>query len=353
MRSIEIDLFFYLPYMLFLLIILVLAILYQRGDRNLKYISQFLIIITLSLFIGLKPPFSADLKNYCGMFKAINDGYPVLIEPFYIISSKILGLIWDNCLAIFLWYSFLTVCFFHLIIKNYSVNYALSFFILFCLPFLFLNAFGVEIRQVLALVIFTYGALQLIYKNKIKSFIILSLLATTIHFSAIFVFFIFIIFYKLKIFRNKYVVLLLYFLSLIFLLEQNLAFSITNNLFSTVSSILKFDIFLKYFSYLNSEKEINWLKYAIYNILGLFHIIFIFLIKRFNYYDTFYKGIILSVIYGVILINFFSFSPPMTRIAFYFQIYQIIIIPYMINKIKPKYFIRIFDFLFSSINLWT
>ena len=68
MRSIEVELRLYILYLLLLLTIFSLSVLFEKRTRQIKWISGFLIIVILTLFIGLKPPFSWDLKNYCGMF---------------------------------------------------------------------------------------------------------------------------------------------------------------------------------------------------------------------------------------------------------------------------------------------
>ena len=336
MRSIELELELYIPYLLLLLTILSLSILFEKGTRQIKWISGFLIVVTLTLFMGLKPPFSWDLKNYCGMFQDINSGYVVTIEPFFIISSKFFGFLWSNCLIVFLWYALLITIFLHLAIKKYSVNYTFSMFIFICTPFLFLNAFGVEIRHVLAFLIFLYGALKLIIEDNIRMYIIFSAISFFIHFSIIFVFLFLLLFYKITLLKNRYIILALYIFSIVLFLKQELVAKILTDLYLKLISLIRLSFLLKYAGYFQSVEPISWIKCVIYNMLGMLHILAVFRFKKVDIKETKYKNLIVLFVYGVIFINLFSFSSPLTRIAFYFQIFQLLTIPYIIKKIKPK-----------------
>jgi len=336
MRSIEPELGLYMPYFLLLLPILSLSILFEKGSRQVKWISGFLIVVTLTLFIGLKPPFSWDLKNYCGIFRDINNGYIVMIEPLFAISSKIFGLFWNNCLIVFLWYALLISIFLHLIIKRYSVNYAFSMFIFICTPFLFLNAFGVEFRQVLALIVFLYGALKLLFENNMRMYIIFSAISFLTHFSSIFGFLFLLLFYKTTFLKNRYIILALYTFSITIFLKQELVAKILAGLYLRLVSLTKLPFLLKYAGYFQNIEPINWIKCVIYNILGMLHILALFRLKGVDIKEIKYKNLIVLFVYGVIFISLFSFSGPLTRIAFYFQVFQLVTIPYIIKKIKPK-----------------
>jgi len=336
MRSIELELGLYIPYLLLLLMILSLSVLFEKGTRQIKWISGFLIVVILTLFIGLKPPFSWDLKNYCSMFQDITNGYIVALEPFFIISSKFFGLLCDNCLTIFLWYALLTTIFLHLAIRRYSVNYTFSIFIFICAPFLFLNAFGVELRQVLAFLVFLYGALKLIFERNIRMYIIFSAVSFFMHFSVVFAFLFILLFYKIKLLKNRCIILLLYLFSTIIILNQGLTLKILSNLYLNLISVVKLPFLLKYSLYFQGINSISWIKYGVYNMLGALHILTLFKSKRIDIKEAKYKNLIVLFVYGVIFINLFSFSAPLTRIAFYFQIFQLLTIPYIIKKIKPK-----------------
>ena len=352
MRSIELELGLYIPYFLLLLTILFLSLLFEKGTRQIKWVSGFLIIVILTLFMGLKPPFSLDLKNYCGIFQDINNGYVVVIEPFFIISSKFFGLFWNNCLAIFLWYALLTAIFLHLAIRKYSLNYIFSIFIFICAPFLFLNAFGVELRQVLALIIFLYGALKLIFERNIRMYIIFSVISFFIHFSVIFAFLFILLFYKIKLLKNRYIILLLYFFSIITILNQEMTLKALSNLYLNLISLVEVPFLLKYSLYFQNISPISWIKYGAYNMLGILHILAFFKLKRVDVKEAKYKNLIILFVYGIIFINLFSFSGPLTRIAFYFQVFQLVTIPYIINKIKPKnivFIIMVYLYFFQFI----
>jgi len=336
MRSISFEIGLYIPYFLLLAFILFLSLLYKKENFKLKFISEFLIILVLTLFIGLKPPFSWDLKNYCGMFQDINSGYTVVIEPFFIFSSKIFGILFKNCLAIFLWYALLTAFFIHLAIKKFSVNYSFSMLIFICSPFLFLNAFGVELRQTLAVVLFFYASLKLIFENSVKTYFIFTVLLTSIHFSAVFASLLLLLLYKINFFKNRHVIFMLFIFSVLGLVEHALITQILSSIYFKLISILNFPFLQKYANYFLNTEPINWLKYIFYNVLGLFHLLLLFRIKKLNIGEEKYIILIKLFIFGVILINIFSFSGPLSRIAFYFQVFQIITIPYIIKKIKPK-----------------
>jgi len=162
------DLFGYItPYVIFVLWMAIL-LLFRKKAKN-KWIVEIFLILSLVIFTGLKEPFTWDLQNYCNMYHNPSMLSFNWIEPFLIFSVKFLNYFSSNCVLLFAWYQFWTVFFINLAIKNLSPkSYGFSFFLYLMIPTFFINSFGVEIRQVLAVAILLY-ALSLLIKGNVKN----------------------------------------------------------------------------------------------------------------------------------------------------------------------------------------
>jgi hypothetical protein len=340
------DLFPYtIPYFMF--VILIFFILYTKKFVKHSLLFDSLIIILFIIFAGLKEPFTEDLRNYCYMYHNKDILSITWIEPFMIFSVHLLNTITSNCLALFIWYQFLTVLFITLsinkIFKSQIDKQIWAWFVYISLPFLFLNSFGVEIRQVLALSIFLYGTTFLYVENSLKKYLIFSILASLAHYSAILgSLFLLIAYSFLKLLNPKIVTLILLLLLPFGLLFSNFFLSLLSTVLSLSVNIFPF--LNKYQNYLVNPETTPLIKSLIYllipTILGL--------ISMKAQDDAVKMSVNLTLIGTLFLLVFRDFAPA-SRIAYYFLIMQVIIFPNLIKIIKPRFFVGWILALFLSL----
>ncbi|MGC8771839.1 MAG: EpsG family protein, partial [Brevinematia bacterium] len=70
--------------------------------------------------------------------------------------------------------------------KKLLLSQIIAWTIVICTPFLFLNSFGVEIRQVLSIALLLYGFTFFHLEGSVKKFLFFAILASSSHFSSIF-----------------------------------------------------------------------------------------------------------------------------------------------------------------------
>ncbi|MDD5638886.1 MAG: EpsG family protein [Candidatus Pacebacteria bacterium] len=325
------------PYVFFILWIIVLLFIRKRIKE--KWIIEIFLILSLVIFAGLKEPFTWDLENYCNMYH--NPGMLALswIEPFLIFSVKFLNYFSSNCILLFAWYQFWTVFFINLAIKNLSPkSYGFSFFLYLMIPTFFLNSFGVEIRQVLAVAILLY-AISLLIKGDVKKSLIFFALSISSHYSAAFATIIILILYFLfnKFLKNKKNITFAL-LGLLLFLTLLIPYGVIN--LSVLSSIIPIE---KYQSYFIQTSPVPFLELLIYNLLAF---VALFVAAKSN--DKEKKFIVFLFAVGVLLLNILKNYEVVTRIFFYFSILQIIFVPFIVGKIKPR---EICFLLFTAIYL--
>jgi len=312
------------PYVVFVLWMVIL--LFIRKKIKKKWIIEVFLILSLVVFAGLKNPFTWDLENYCNMYH--NPGMLAFnwIEPFLIFSVKFLNYFSSNCILLFAWYQFWTVFFINLAIKNLSPkSYGFSFFLYLMIPTFFLNSFGVEIRQVLAVAILLY-AISLLLKGNTKKSLIFFALSISSHYSAVFaVIIIFVLYGLFKFLKNKKNITFSL-LGLLLFLALIIPYGAIN--LSSLSSIIPIE---KYQYYFTQTMPVPFLELLIYNLLA-----FIALFVGIKSKDNEKKFIVFLFIAGVLLLNLLKNYEIVTRIFFYFSILQIILIPFIVSKIKPR-----------------
>lgn len=328
-----------LPYFFILFSYIVLSLTsYVSKSRVFFYLALIIII----LFVGFKDIMSPDFERYAKAFENIeNIGFEKL-EPLFFLFSKILKISGFNYYALFFLYSFLTILFILLGIKKMTNYQAISFLFFLLVPGFFLNMF-VEMRQILAVAITFYSVA--FFLDKRKTWLLFAILSAMAHYSAIFFWLIFGFIYKFlpKIYSLKtYAVLLI--LSFVF----TGIFKFDIQIFKTILPLLNIiPFFQKYIYYVNyrleggiKQVEFQFFKNIFY-IVNLLFLIYIFKLsnrKTNDIKDVMSKKIILlnSLFIGVLILNITFYIAPISRIAYYFLIFQIVIIPNIIFDLKMK-----------------
>ena len=327
------------PYLLFFFIVLVTLSLKLRYKNKL---FDFFLILLFVIFAGFKQPFTWDLENYCYMYHNPEILSYTWIEPLFIIFVKILNYFSNDCNILFAVYQFLTVLFIDLTIRKLpSKQQFLAWIIYISLPFLFLNSFGVEIRQSLAISILFYAFSNLYYSNNKKLFFILSLLSGFAHYSAfigsVVLYLVYFFLYNLNLSAKRKLLILFFAFSMLSI------FSSTNDLIVNVIKYLLswFQFLEKYSSYFIEAEKLPVIKLVIYIFIS-----FIALAVSMRVNNKEVVDFSLFFVTGILFLFIFKDFSPASRIYMYFSILQIILIPKIIEYIKPKVFVYSVYFLF-------
>lgn len=157
-----------------------LILIFEITKRKLFWNISLLVV---SLFAGLRYFVGIDYEAYTFIFNSIVGSQ---IEPAFRLINFIIFLLGLNVQFVFLISSLITFSLFYKGIKRNSSNVVLSIFLLLFCGF-FIESLNI-IRQYIAISIFFYSIRYIIEKNLLK-YSVLIVLATSFHYSAIFLIF--------------------------------------------------------------------------------------------------------------------------------------------------------------------
>ncbi|WP_019391967.1 EpsG family protein [Priestia filamentosa] len=191
-------------YILLLFIIVLNSFIFFKGTNNknkkIYLIWMFLPVFIISAFRG--PFIGNDTHSYLNLFNSVSHQdflyftkANIYYEKGFIFLNTIISSITDSSQAILIVTSFITIGLIFLFIYRHSANVWLSVYLFITLMFYY-NSMNV-LRQYLAMAI-VLSSLGFVVKRKLVPFLILVILASFIHTSAIF-FIIVYIFPKLKV----------------------------------------------------------------------------------------------------------------------------------------------------------
>lgn len=174
------------------ILIYILFLIFAIGDfvrKRQQLLMLLLLAVILVIFIGFRNETGADSRNYITFFKEQTDtlwkwknvekGYA---EHGFYYLSVLLKSIWNNVNFYFVSISLLTIFFLVKSLRRYSVYPILGLCIYYS-RFLILRDMN-QIRQALAVSILIYGLHYLILRKE-KSFMVLVLIASMIHYSSL------------------------------------------------------------------------------------------------------------------------------------------------------------------------
>ena len=172
-----------LPYGILLLIYLLLS--FQSELQRNRFFAVPALAVLL-FFVGLREAMTPDMQRYAEMYKNARNLDFGAIEPSFLLLSRFLGAMGLDYHALFFTYSFITLLFVYLGIKNYNRQPKLSLLLYILLPGYFLNMF-VEMREVCAVSI-AFCATSLLKRKDIRLrvpiFLALVALSISVHYSA-------------------------------------------------------------------------------------------------------------------------------------------------------------------------
>jgi hypothetical protein len=205
-------------YFIIFLFFVPFVFLYEyKFDNNVKLIFTSISCCLLVFLSGLRGSVDGDYESYLDIYQKVTlhyNEYSSIVEPGYIVINQIafnIGLGFNFVIFSMAFFTiFPKIVFFH----NISPNFALSVLIFFCTSFFIFDF--TQIRQALSIGIFMYSLKFIIDKN-IYMYFFFIILATLFHYSSIILlpgYFLF-----NKTFNNKLLYLLVFFCSVISLLQ--------------------------------------------------------------------------------------------------------------------------------------
>lgn len=310
---------FYISLYFFILLFFFFSFLVKSS-----FIYRFIVLIIIFIS-GTRYMVGFDFLNYIGFY--IENTSSDALEPLFNLSLILLNYFSSNPQWMFFIYSLFTIALVSIILPKYTNNYRMAFLIYLLIPGLFLNTFTI-IRFSLAQSILFFAMYYFIYRNNYYLFFIMAFISIGFHYSALIPIVLLIILYPLLKIKFSFII----YLTLI-------VFSLIFYIFDLSAFLLSF-LGGKYEYYQDSEYTVSLLKLIVINLYFLILIFF-----RNYYINTIQETIIFNfTIIGVLLINLFAEYTFITRISYYFLIFQIILVPKFIYSFKGNYKIAILLF---------
>ena len=321
------------PYAILLLVYLLLSIQSELLRNRLFAVPC---IGALLLFSGFREAITPDLEEYKRLYESISSFDAGFIEPSFLYISKALNAIGMDYHALFVVYSFVTLLFAYLGIRNYTKNVKLSLLLYILIPSCFLNMF-VEMREVCAIALVLY-ATSLLNSNwsrfRLTKCVAAAALSVSFHYSALIYWIIFVVFRKLI--RRQYSTgaYLSVILSSLLIPTSVLIGAIRIGIYPFAPA--KYRGFLEMF--MRQDEGINAgqiLKAVIYVSVA---ICFVLTRSRRDSEDGSDKmkdviSLNLFVI-GVAILNLSRATAELSRLAYYFLIQQIVLFPSTLERIN-------------------
>ncbi len=313
-----------------------------NGGTRLSFGNSFmyLALAVIIFFAGFRFEIGYDYTKYLSAY--MTDSELQVWEPLFVFFVRMLRYInfGLDIQGMFLFFSGLTVFIVYKALKNITPYYRLGLLLYLLVPSYYLNSFSV-IRQGIAIAVLLYG-LKYITKEKNENikYMIVALIAFLFHSSSLFVSLLYLFG---TIFLNRIYSWIVYTL----LILGSLFVSLTHT-----GKYLIAEMPGRFSAYADMVFDISPLKLLAVNFF------FLFLLYHKNDYvkDKLTRYLFNSVFLGLIIFNVFSDFVYVSRLAQYFLVAEIILIPFYLYSIKSifnrtfmmvlflVYYIAIFNF---------
>lgn len=278
-------------------------------------IFDYVILLLIIFISGFRYEVGYDYYNYYSMFV----GNHLELEPLFMVVISLFRAWWDEPQYVFFFFSAVTISIIFYAIKKFTKYYRTSFLIYLLIPGLYLNSFSI-IRQGIAISFFFLSIYYLLYLNKRSKYLIISMIGFMFHFSAIIP--IVIVLLMRRLLAQKYS---LYFHIIIMTLALLIGISgIMGLVISTIGG--------RYSVYSTAFVE----QVSVFKIIVLF---FFSLFILYSYEKNSDKNLtfLLNLYQLGIIVNFvFSDFTAVTRLSYYFLIFQTILVPRVIYTYRHQ-----------------
>ena len=300
-----------------------LKVIYKANKVNINNLAIFGALGSIVVFAGLRYEIGYDYQKYLAGF--LFDSELKHWEPLFNFFMRIIrevnfGL---DSQAVLLFFSFLTLSILYVAIKKLSPYPRTSILLYLLIPSLFLNSFSV-IRQGIAMVILFYGLYYITVKIDRRKYLFIGLIGFLFHYSAIFVI---VTYLSLEYFFNRTYSWIVYMAGIVmslFLYAIHIGKGLVLILPGHFSSYTQWDF------------KVSILKLLIVNVF----FIFLMLQKKQFIKTRFQRYALNSMFLATVIFNVFADFVFVTRIAQYFLMVEIVLVPMYIysfsSKVKQK-----------------
>jgi hypothetical protein len=308
--------YFYFSYYIYIILLLLI-------DNFIKKDFFILIaVLTIILVSGTRFETGYDFLNYVGFYVA---GADETHEPLFTILLLFLNVFTENSQILFFISSSITIAILYYSIIKYTIYKKTTLLIFLLIPGLYLNTFSI-IRQGIAEVFLFLAIYYLVYERKSLKFWLFSLVAIGFHYTAMLPIIILWVFKKILWINYSLK-------TYIFILLFSLILSKLN-----IASMILGLAFGKFALYLDMTQDVSLFKLLISNLF-----LIILLIFRKEYIQSSSELFIFNLLFiGILFLNIFASFTPVTRLGYYFLIFQIILVPKLIYSFESNHLKAIF-----------
>lgn len=284
----------------------------KRGYGSFAIMAFLLtfLLVALRYYVG----YDYDVYNYYYLqgAKWLAD---IGLEPGFVAIVAILRSLGADSFWLFFWFGFGIIYFIIRGIKLYTDNVRLAFLIYLLIPGLFINSLSI-IRQALAIAIL-FNAYYYCYYHRYRTFAFLSLLAFLFHYSSVLVIPFMLLAPRLS---NRVKLMICIGVPTSLILYQ------INFIDIFISAILGGSKFIVYTEY--EDGGASLIKLLVLNVCMLFYLLFY---KRM---DNFNRSLLALAVMGLLLLNACASVGAITRISYYFKVFEIVIVANIISYIR-------------------
>ena len=299
--------------------------------------NRYLLPLTLTIVIfvaGFRLDVGADYDSYVDWY--VNKTRDNGLEFGFVAIMNVFRKLHLSPPYLFFFFSFFTYFLFYLGIKKFTLNTNLAFIVFLLLPGLFLNSLTF-IRQALSMALAFY-AFYFLLEKKYLLYILLMLIGISIHNSC---FLPFVLFYLVYKFADKIKTNYLYILLAVsFIVSQTKSIQFLGSFFENTR-------YAYYFS--NVVMPVSLLKLVVLNTLAVFVLFFAAKMKEAYRYQKYF---LILFIFSVVITNIFAFRVDLTRLSYYFKMFEIIVIADLIvlkcHKKRNIFFFCFYLYYFTA-----
>ncbi len=302
-----------------------------QGANRLSFGNSFIYLAlgVIIFFAGFRFEIGYDYPKYIAGY--LHDSELGKWEPifnFFVRLSRELNFGLESQ-AMFLFFSIVTILLVYKALLRLTSHYRLGILLYLLVPALYVNSFSV-IRQGIAMAVLLYGLQYITQKVDYKKYAIVAFFAFMFHYSSLFVVLIYILggrFFQ----RTHSWVMYSFFIFGSFFLS-----------FAHIGKIVLASLPGHFSQYANYEMDVSPLKLLVINVFFLF-----FMIQK----DHFIKSrleryLFNSIFIGLLIFNVFSDFVYVSRLAQYFLIAEIVLVPIYLYSLKDAVMRKVLLVLF-------